>query len=61
MLTMVPYFLYSNRIVQKMWLKYDWPLAKIGLKLANGQLFFCTLSSLLCIIHLKRKKTFGTS
>ena len=23
--------------------KFDWPLAKIGLKMANGQLLFCAL------------------
>ena len=35
-----------NRSVQKKWptkFKFDWPLGKIGLKIASGQLLLCAL------------------
>ena len=30
--------------------KFDWPLTIIGLKMANGQLLYCALYSILCSI-----------
>jgi len=41
-----------NRNVQKMWptkVKFDWPLAKIGLKMANGQL--CTVNYNIFLVY----------
>jgi len=45
-----------NGNVQKMWpikVKFDWPLAKIGLKMANGQLLICELETISALLFLR--------
>ena len=45
-----------NGNVQKMWptkVKFEWPLGKIGLKMASGQLLYCALDGI-CILEIVR-------